>query len=287
VGNIIRKQTDVGEQDIIIARFWVQNSKILSKTNYTFSEKEKLDKILKQLADDALSLRNDFTGYIDEISRYFKGIADGVFYEKKGDIQYFKEVFHGKKIVEDFFFHAELCKSDAVRFMRVAIPALPKGTIKDFYTYSSTVPNFRRLYFQYTSQWEKLSVVRGIRGVIEHSDGERDFEISDIEIKEIPEGSLIVEPKFIYPEELKIELLDGNSKVVQLKECDVKSALAEHFFAITNFCEDCVVFPLMNRLEPEWQPKLISLQSMDKNCPIKWTVEPATIPRRTVNHPPT
>ena len=94
-----RKVLDVGFEDIVIARFWVQPFRILEKTTFSQQDKDKIQKILHQLAEDMLSMRDDIMDYSKEVKRYFEGIKSGEFYERKGNIEYFKEVFHGKKLV--------------------------------------------------------------------------------------------------------------------------------------------------------------------------------------------
>ena len=118
---VMRKVVDVGTEDMVIARFWVQNFALLEKTIFDQATRTKLENILRQLAEDMLSLRGDIMGYVAEVKRYFEGVRSGEYYEKKENIEYFKEVFHGKKMVEDFYFHAELCKRDALRFLKVAL----------------------------------------------------------------------------------------------------------------------------------------------------------------------
>lgn len=120
-----RKVIDVGTEDIVIARFWVQPFRILDKTTFSVEQKIKIQKVLYQLAEDMLSLRDDIMSYSKEVKRYFEGVKSGDFYERKGNIEYFKEVFHGKKIVENFYFHAELCKKDAYRLLQITEPNCP------------------------------------------------------------------------------------------------------------------------------------------------------------------
>jgi len=125
-----------------------------------------------------------------------------------------------------------------------------------------------------------------LRGVIEHGDEEKDFEITDIYLEKTDKGIAFHQPYFIYPETLKNKNISGEEKEESLKGVAVIDLMDKHFWAIFNTCEACAVFPLIATLDSKWQPKLISLQSMDKKCPIQWDAELATNPRRTVNHPP-
>jgi len=113
-----------------------------------------------------------------------------------------------------------------------------------------------------------------------------DFDITDIKLEKTEKGTAFHQPYFIYPEEVKIKTLDGKEKVVKIKNETVIDLLNKHFWAIFNICESSVVYPLLANLDPNWQPKLIAMQNYDPQCPVQWVVEPASNPRRTVNHPP-
>lgn len=234
-----------------------------------------------------LSLRNDIMDYVAEVKRYFEGVKSGEFYEKKENIEYFKEVFHGKRMVENFYFHAELCKRDALRFLRVAIPQ-PKPLSWDQYyqLFLQQPQQYRRLSDELKSRWEDLDLIRGIRGVIEHGDEDKDFGITDIYLEKTDKGIAFHQPYFLYPEEKEVRAVDGTKKMVTLKGTTVVDIMDKHFWSIFNVCESCVVFPLYTYLDSSWQPKQFSLQNMDKKCPVRWSIESATNPRKTVNHPP-
>lgn len=287
LSGIMRKVVDVGTEDIVIARFWVQNFSILEKTSFDDHTKAKIEKVLKQLAEDMLSLRGDIMDYNAEANRYFKGIQSGDFYEVKENIEYFKEVFHGKKLAENFYFHAELCKRDAFRLMRIALPNAFRFTWEELYQQTKNDrENLSRLTTSFDINWENILIIRAIRGVIEHSDEEKDFDITDIRLEKTEKGMAFHQPYIIYPETVKIKTLDGKEKMVIIKDETVIDLLDKHFWTIINFCESAVVYPLLANLNPDWQPKLIALQHYDPKCPVQWIVEPASNPRRTVNHPP-
>jgi hypothetical protein len=74
-----RKVVDVGTEDIVIARFWVQPFRILEKTTFCSLQKDKLQKVLYQLAEDMVSLRGDIMSYSKEVTRYFEGVKSGDF----------------------------------------------------------------------------------------------------------------------------------------------------------------------------------------------------------------
>jgi len=284
---VMRKVVDVGTEDMVIARFWVQNFALLEKTTFDQTTRTKLENILRQLAEDMLSLRSDIMGYVAEVKRYFEGVKSGEFYEKKENIEYFKEVFHGKKMVEDFYFHAELCKRDALRFLRVALPQTTSYSWDQYYQLFLQQPqHYRRLSDELKFRWKDLDLIRGIRGVIEHGDEDKDFGITDIYLEQTDKGTAFHQPYFSYPEEKEVRAVDGTKKTVTLKGMTVIDIMDKHFWSIFNACESCVVFPLYSHLDPSWQPKQLSLQSMDKKCPIRWSVEPVTNPKKTVNHPP-
>ncbi len=287
LSGVMRKMVDVGTEDIVIARFWVQNFSILEKTSFDTSTKAKIEKVLKQLAEDMLSLRGDIMDYAAEVKRYFEGVQSGDFYEVKDNIEYFKEVFHGKKLAENFYFHAELCKRDAFRLMRIALPGASRFTWEELYRHTKKDrANLSRLTTSFDINWENLLVIKGIRGVIEHSDDENDFDITDIKLEKTEKGTAFHQPYFIYPEEVKIKALDGQEKIVKIKDETVIDLLDKHFWAIFNICESSAVYPLLANLDANWQPKLIAMQHYDPKCPVQWVVEPTSNPRRTVNHPP-
>lgn len=287
INGTMRKVVDVGTEDMVVARFWVQNFVLLEKTTFNQETRIKLENILHQLAEDMLSLRGNIMNYVAEVKRYFEGIKSGKFYEKKGNIEYFKEVFHGKKLIEDFYFHAELCKRDALRFLRVALPQTKAFSWDQYYQLFLQQPqHYRRLSDELKFHWEDLDLIRGIRGVIEHGDGDKDFGITDIYLEQTYKGIAFHQPYFAYPEEKEVEAVDGTKKKLVLKGTTVIDILDKHFWSIFNVCESCIVFPLYSHLDVIWQPKQLSLQSMDKKCPIRWSIEKVTNPRRTVNHPP-
>jgi len=283
----VRKIVDVETEDLVIARFWVQNFAILGKTTFDAETRSKLKNILHQLAEDMLSLRSDIIGYVAEVKRYFEGVKSGDFYEKKGNIEYFKEVFHGKKMVEDFYFHAELCKRDALRFLRFTLPQTKPFSWNQYYQLFLKQPqHYSRLSSELKFRWEDLDLIRGIRGVIEHGDEDKDFSITDIYLEKTGKGIAFHQPYFSYPEEKEVRAIGGDKKKVTLKGTTVIDLMDKHFWSIFNVCESCIVFPLYAHLYASWQPKQLSLQSMDKKCPVRWSIEPVTNPRRTVNHPP-
>ena len=283
----VRKVVDPPPEDLVIARFWVQNFSILEKTSFDEEIKTKLEKILKQLAEDMLSLRDDIMDYAAEVRRYFEGVKSGEFYEVKDNIEYFKEVFHGKKLAENFYFHAELCKRDAFRLMRIALPSATKFTWEQLYQHTKIDrANLSRLTISFDTQWENLLVVKAIRGVMEHSDDENDFDITDIRLEKTDKGIAFHQPYFIYPESVKIKSLDGTEKTIRIKDETVLDLMDKHFWAIFNVCESSAVYPLLAKLGLKWQPKLIGMQHYDPKCPVQWVVEPASNPRRTVNHTP-
>lgn len=287
LSGVMRKMVDVGTEDIVIARFWVQNFSILEKTSFNTPTKAKTEKVLKQLAEDMLSLRGDIMDYAAEVKRYFEGVQSGDFYEVKDNIEYFKEVFHGKKLAENFYFHAELCKRDAFRLMRITLPGASKFTWEEIYQHSkNNRANLSRLTTSFDINWENLLIIKAIRGVIEHSDDENDFDITDIKLEKTEKGTAFHQPYFIYPEEVKVKTLDGKEKKIKIKDETVIDLLDKHFWAIFNVCESSAVYPLLANLNPSWQPKLIAMPHYDPKCPVQWIVEPASTPRRTVNHPP-
>ncbi len=280
-----RKMIDVGTEDLVIARFWMQPFRILEKTIFSEDQKRRLQKVLYQLAEDMLSLRDDIMGYSREVTRYFEGVKSGEFYEVNGNIEYFKEVFHGKKIVEDFYFHAELCKRDAYRFLKMIEPSCPNwpdmwGHFKKDHF------NYGRMASTIQFKYDDLCVIREIRGVIEHGDNEDDFEITDIFLEPTDKGVAFHQPYFQYPRQTGIRSIDKTLRTIPLEGVTVIDLMDKHFWAIHNICEDFTVFPLMKNLDPSWQPKQFSLQSMDKKLPLQWVVEPSQNPRRTVNHLP-
>jgi len=281
-----RKVIDVGTEDIVIARFWVQPFRILEKTSFADDKKQKIQKVLYQLAEDMLSLRGDIMSYSKEVTRYFEGVKSGEFYEKKGNIEYFKEVFHGKKIVEDFYFHAELCKRDAYRLLKMVEPDCPN--------WAQMWGHFKKDHFNYGRiasvlqfKYEDLCVIREIRGVIEHGDDENDFEITDIRLEQTEKGIAFHQPYFQYPKSVQIKGLDCTEKEVVLENVTVIDLLDKHFWSIHNICENFSVLPLMKYLDHAWEPRLLSIQNYDPECPVQWIVEPAQNPRRTVNALPT
>lgn len=281
-----RKVLDVGFEDIVIARFWVQPFRILEKTTFSQQDKDKIQKILHQLAEDMLSMRDDIMDYSKEVKRYFEGIKSGEFYERKGNIEYFKEVFHGKKLVENFYFHAEICKRDAYRLLKIIEPGCPNWPqLVDFFKTDHV--NYGRLASSIQANYDNLSVIREIRGIIEHSDQENDFEITDIFLEETKEGTAFHQPYFRYPENLSIKQLDGKNIDISLKGITVIDLVDKHFWSILNVCESISTFCLLKNLKHEWQPRLLAMTSYDPKCPVQWIVEKSENPRRTVNHPPT
>lgn len=193
LSGVMRKMVDVGTEDIVIARFWVQNFSILEKTSFNPSIKAKIEKILKQLAEDMLSLRGDIMDYAAEVKRYFEGVQSGDFYEVKNNIEYFKEVFHGKKLTENFYFHAELCKRDAFRLLRITLPNASRFTWEQLYQHTKNDrTNLSRLTTSFDANWENLLVIKAIRGVIEHSDDENDFDITDIKLEKTERVPLFI-----------------------------------------------------------------------------------------------
>ena len=74
---VMRKVVDVGTEDMVIARFWVQNFALLEKTTFDQTTRTKSENILHQMAEDMLSLRSDIMGYVAEVKRYFEGVKSG------------------------------------------------------------------------------------------------------------------------------------------------------------------------------------------------------------------
>ncbi|QQS43875.1 hypothetical protein IPM65_07110 [Candidatus Roizmanbacteria bacterium] len=292
ISGTYRKVIDVGTEDIVIARFWVQPFRILERTTFSDEQKGKIQKVLNQLAEDMLSLRDDIMSYSKEVKRYFEGVKSGDFYERKGNIEYFKEVFHGKKLVENFYFHAELCKRDVYRLLKLIEPDCPNWpNMKKFF--SKDPINYRRLEGVFITQYEDLGVIREIRGYIEHGDPdkknkiEEDFDITDIYLEETEKGTAFHQPYFNYPNEVTITDLNGSKKNISLEKITVIDLLDKHFWAIFNVCENLSTFPLIKHLSSDWQPRCIAMSNYDPKCPVQWIVEPSQTPRRTVNHPPT
>lgn len=147
--------------------------------------------------------------------------------------------------------------------------------------------NYARIVLSIQSYYEDLSVIREIRGVIEHSDNENDFEITDICLEETKKGIAFHQPYFQYPANIEIKGLSGVAKEISLKGVTVLDLMNRHFWAIHNICESLSVFPLMKNLDAAWQPRQIAMQHFDPKCPVQWMIEPAEKLRRTVNHPPT
>lgn len=286
VKGVQRKVLDESFEDIVIARFWVQPFRILETTTFSQPEKEKIQKILNQLAEDMLSLRNDIMNYSKEVTRYFEGVKRGEFYEVRGNIEYYKEVFHGKKFVENFYFHAEICKRDAYRLLKVIEPNCPSWN--SMYGFLSNDHfNYARIASSLQLNYTNLMAIHEIRGGIEHSYEENDFDITDIYLEETNKGIAFHQPYFKYPEIISIKQQDGSTLDITLKGVTVIDLLDKHFWSIFNVCENISTLCLIKYLDHSWQPRLLAMSSYDPKCPVQWIVEKSEKPRRTVNSLPT
>jgi hypothetical protein len=154
-------------------------------------------------------------------------------------------------MVEDFYFHAELRKRDAYRFLKMVELDCPN--------WSEMWEHFKKDYFNYGRmastiqfKYEDLNVIREIRGVIEHGDLENDFEITDIFLEQTDKGVAFHQPYFQYPEVIKPKGIDGTPKIVSLKGVTVIDLIDKHFWAIHKVCEYLSVFPLMKYLDIAW-----------------------------------
>lgn len=288
LSGVVRKVVEPSTQDLVVARFWVQNFRILERSKLDVDTRGKVEKVLTKLAEDMLGLRGDIMAYSAEVSRYFEGVKSGEFYEVKENIEYFKEVFHGKTLAENFYFHASLCLRDALRLMRLTLPNASTLSWEKLYAVIRLDrANLARLTNSLDMHWENLLVIRGIRGVIEHSDNEKDFDITEIKLEKTEKGIAFHQPYLMYPESINLKLLDGTNKTIKVKDTTLLDLMDTHFWAIFNVCESVATYPLLAKLDEAWQPRLIAIQHYDKECPIQWAVEPATNPRRTVNNLPT